>query len=561
MIISPNQLKPSFRKPQSSKATATEATAPNEEVSTKKFWKPTAKWAGRLILPKENERKDGGVFFEVRQAPRNFSDLKGKKLWLNFEKADWVDRVTTDIDFSKRTLKSKEKGHVHPDRLNGWDDVSPMESLAGARNDDKMLVTLKDVKLSGDSILVNKEPVQVSGTQKALVSFEKKIDAHNWVVRHWNPESKDFTGPEEVINTEGRDDLAPMKDRRLNRKGWYVYGDESTDGKMKVTALEPREMFQVTTHQVMKGQNESIKFLEQESWRVEEQKKGQLTKTLLDPRDGAEVNTENINTKMEKAFEVGDKLLLLHLFGGAVGAPAMMGVFAGHFSFGFAEIVKDEFTGEPRIDAEYKQVYAHNRGGVVSGAQSWHAYMGDTTRGYLYDRPIQDTLVEIPELFDDSQGVNPGEILEERLTEMMARYRSGHGDASSKVTAAQNCSQDSTQALYAAMSDWKTAMAEGTMSESLKKVCEDITSHITPFFGMAPAAWRRTARNEKPKSNSLRWLPALKSPKTVLPRRNTEALVELAIDNKRPALVLKTSTLGADNPETIPSEPFAGFFR
>ncbi len=311
------------------------------------------------------------------------------------------------------------------------------------------------------------------------MTFEKKIDAHTWQVRHWNSETEDFTGPKEVITTTGRDDLAPMKDRRMNRKGWYLYGDPDKQGKMSVSALEPRELFQLTTDQVIDGVDKSVDYLKNESWRAEEKEKGRFTKTLLSPqaRTG---EVGNMNDRVRETFGIGDKALLLHLFGGATGAPAMLGVYAGHFAFGLAEVVKDPFTGEARFDVEYKQIYAHNRGGVVSGSQQWHAYMGDTNRGYLYDRPVSDALVKLPELFDESQGTKPSDVLEGRLEEMMARYRVGHGDGSSQVTAAQNCSQDSSQALYASISDWKKAVADGSMSDDLLSVADDLTRHLTP---------------------------------------------------------------------------------
>lgn len=535
------------------------ADATTSQTSARKHWLPVSDWAGRLILPREDQRDNGAVFFEVRQAPPGQASMKGKRIKLNFEKADWIDRVTMDMDYSNRTAKSQASGHVHPDRLDGWDGVGPMETLAGTRPQDDMLVTLKDVTVGERGLTVGKEPVQVSGTQKALVTFEKKIDAHTWQVRHWNSETEDFTGPKEVITTTGRDDLAPMKDRRMNRKGWYLYGDPDKQGKMSVSALEPRELFQLTTDQVIDGVDKSVDYLKHESWRAEEKEKGRFTKTLLSPqaRTG---EVGNMNDRVRETFGIGDKALLLHLFGGATGAPAMLGVYAGHFAFGLAEVVKDPFTGEARFDVEYKQIYAHNRGGVVSGSQQWHAYMGDTNRGYLYDRPVSDALVKLPELFDESQGTKPSDVLEGRLEEMMARYRVGHGDGSSQVTAAQNCSQDSSQALYASISDWKKAVADGSMSDDLLSVADDLTRHLTPLFGWAPREWRKTANNEKPGRKSLRWLPAIKSPKTIIPRANHEALTELALKNERPVMLVKTDVLGANNPETIPCEPIRGPF-
>ena len=520
-----------------------------------KNWLPTSEWAGRLILPKPSERKEGGVYFEVRQAPAGQEKLKGKKVWLNFEKAEWVDRVTRDINFSKKTDKSQASGHQHPERLDGAKNVSPLETLAGTRQGNDMIVTLEDVKLSDKGMTITKEPVQVAGTQKALVTFEKKIDAHTWQVRHWNKETSDFTGPKEVIKTDGRDDLAPMENKRTNSKGFYLYGDQGKDGKVHVKSLEPRELLQVSSDQVMLGEDESLDYVGNKNWNAQLLEKGEMTKTVLDPTRESGAKLDTVSAEAKKLFKLGEKALLVHLFGGAQGAPMMMGIFAGHFAFGIAEVVQDEFTGEERFDIEYKQIYAHNRGGIVSGSQKWNAYMGETTRGLYYDRPVSDSIIKMPELFDDSQGEAPVEAFEQRLQEMTARYRAGEGDGSSQVTSAQNCSQDSSQALYATMADWKKSVKKGSMSPALLEISNKLAKHITPFFGIAPRAWKKTARNERSNPKSLRWLPALKVPNTVLPRANADGLTEMAIKADKPVMIIKTDVVGADNPGVDPLPP------
>ncbi|HIB63918.1 MAG TPA: hypothetical protein EYO33_02050 [Phycisphaerales bacterium] len=541
-------------------AAATEAASGAEKSGQAqdpyKFWKPTADWAGRMVLPKEGERLNGGVLFEVRQAPKNHSHLKGQTIWLNFEDSDWVKRETRDVNPNKETEKGIQLGYQHPERIMGWKQVSPLESLAGARAQDDMVVSLKDVRVDGKKLLIKKEPVQITGSQKALVTFEKKIDGHTWQVRHWNPESKDFSGPQEIIKTTGRDDLAPMKDRRMNRKGWYLYGDPNQKGQMEVGALEPRELLQVGTDQVIRGKDAALRYLKEENWRLEEREKGHMTRTLLRPAEAKETaGITPLKEQAAEAFKPGDKAILLHLFGGAVGAPATLGVFLGHFAFGLAEVVTDPFTQEPRFHVEYKQIYAHNRGGIVSGSQSWQSYMGDTHRGLVFDRPVSDSVVKVPELFDASKGAKGSDMLEDRLAEMAARYRSGHGDGASFVSSAQNCSQDSSQALHATISDWKQAVADGTIPEELVTFSQELTSHITPIFGWAPKAWKRMANNQQAKAKTLKWLPALKAPKTILPRQNYEGLNKMAIDLGRESMILKTSVIGADNPDAVPSEP------
>ena len=82
-----------------------------------------------------------------------------------------------------------------------------------------------------------------------------------------------------------------------------------------------------------------------------------------------------------------------------------------------------------------------------------------------------------------------------------------------------------------------------------------MAGHITPIFGWAPRAWRRTAANKPPQGDSLRWIPALKAPKTIIPRQNHEGLSKMALEAGRDVMVFKTDVLGADNPDIVPTEP------
>jgi hypothetical protein len=50
--------------------------------------------------------------------------------------------VTRDLHFSADADYSRRQGKVVPERLNGWRKVGPLESLAGARPTDNMIVML-----------------------------------------------------------------------------------------------------------------------------------------------------------------------------------------------------------------------------------------------------------------------------------------------------------------------------------------------------------------------------------------------------------------------------------
>lgn len=48
----------------------------NNTVQRASMAKPTAERASRRILPSENERRNGGLYFEARQAPAQFPQLQ-----------------------------------------------------------------------------------------------------------------------------------------------------------------------------------------------------------------------------------------------------------------------------------------------------------------------------------------------------------------------------------------------------------------------------------------------------------------------------------------------------
>ena len=176
---------------------------------------------GRLILPKDEageRRADGGVYFEVHNTadPR----LVGKTVWLRFNPESragkWSQDVKVDVHFTAESQKSVAKGDILPTRLDGKKSVSALESLAGSRPEDDMLVLLKNIRpeniKSDDSgaaagvktefiVEVGSEPVQISGDKMALVQFKQTdvSDPTHATVSHYNPSNKDFSGKSEVL--------------------------------------------------------------------------------------------------------------------------------------------------------------------------------------------------------------------------------------------------------------------------------------------------------------------------------------------------------------------------
>ncbi|HEY9615287.1 MAG TPA: CAAX protease, partial [Microcoleaceae cyanobacterium] len=158
------------------------------------LYRPISAWMGRLILPKLAERhRVQGTWFEVYHAPPEFEDLIGQIIPLRWSHTtavqDYVQSVKTEIYFNAEAEYSTRQGLIHPDRLNRWRQVDPLESLAGARPHDDVIVSLhhpfvverSSEPKNGDqitpaySLLITCDPVQISGRFYALVQFIESV--------------------------------------------------------------------------------------------------------------------------------------------------------------------------------------------------------------------------------------------------------------------------------------------------------------------------------------------------------------------------------------------------
>ncbi|HBK99130.1 MAG TPA: abortive infection protein, partial [Microcoleaceae bacterium UBA10368] len=119
-----------------------------DPVALAQLYQPIALWQGRLILPTDDQRKPyGSVFLQVINTPKKYRELIGKTAILNLstnrKNQFFVHAVTQDIKFTKQTENSKKSGKIHPDRLKGWRNVGPLETLAGSRLEDSVTVMLR----------------------------------------------------------------------------------------------------------------------------------------------------------------------------------------------------------------------------------------------------------------------------------------------------------------------------------------------------------------------------------------------------------------------------------
>ncbi|MGK7948684.1 MAG: hypothetical protein AB4368_07725 [Xenococcaceae cyanobacterium] len=551
---------------------------------------PVAEWLGRLILPDVRERsRVNGVYFEVHHAPQSQQDLIGQKVYLRWsDRPDlqaYVNQVKTRIDFSERAYESMAQGIVHPLRLNHWRQVQALESLAGARPNDDVMVSLGNsvevVKESDISLYITREPIVITGKYYALVTIIELLPNNRAVVRHYNSTEQNFRGREEIVYfpqvIADRNGVFPATVKHITRSplnptGWYIYGAKNSEGIFTVRAIAPRALLQLKPTKIISGLHKTTKYIHARYWQGIKQKKGQIDSILLNPGNLPE--KELINS-----FKEGDLLLLLHTFGGIGGNKrefAPLGIFFGHFAFGLARVIREPLTQELRFKIGYAQVYTQNTTGIIAGSLDWTNFTGDRQFGWLGTRPITDIIVKLDVLEEyDFGGLLrfPLNALAYQLDRMMARYRTGDGTGATFVGGANSCVQDSCQALYQAINmllteidsnaqikDWIAKNPQDPQTERLKRLGslnQAIKSRLIPW--QTRADWvdpfqslLGTRLADRPLTTTIN---ALTSWRSLLPRLANDILAKIFLKHGANLWLLQTYQVGGWDEEIEPIAP------
>lgn len=563
------------------------------------LYQPVSLWTGRLILPsKEQRQKDDSVLFEVQNADSTHQNLIGKIVNLKWspdpEVQEFVKTVTQDVSFNQTTEDSKKSGNLHPDRLNNWQRVGPLESLAGANPQDNIIVELQNPVVvsstNGErpSLIISKEPVQVAGRVYGLVSIIKRAEKNKdkFVVRHFNKTSKQFDGAIETIRIPqvppDRNGITRSTNRGLgkspfNSTGWYIYGAKDADGVFVTQAIEPRALMRLQADEVYVNRA-AIAYINK-IWKGTQKQKGTAKIILLEPNKQPITPQSLINT----LWREGDKAIVIHTYGGIGGKkaePAPLGLVTGHFAYGIAKVVRDRITSELRFDIEYQQIYAHNPDGIVAGAIKWSSYMGDLQRGWLGNRPVSDIIVKFDAVTQDYDfdgiKLSPMDEFLRQLNIMMARYRIGDGTGGSVVTPATSCVQDANQALFVTIKqveeevksnpriqEWLRRHPQDTQTlrfKQLVKLGRDLEKQLAPL-GIIRSDWEKNAENlagTRTTDGTLTTIfKALTTWRTMLPRRAHDEIATILLKNAATLWVIRTNQVGGFNPDIAPVAPTA----
>lgn len=527
-------------------------------IKNAKCFRKIGEWTGKIFLPRINRRDPaGGVLFKVENSP--LQELRGKIVWLRWDTREpwekWFSFLRYDVSIDAERLKKAINDGLNPPvALDGWKKVSSLESLAGARPAD-ITVLLKEPVWNGKVLLIKQEPVQICGNKKALARFLGPVGEDRQKIVHYSFDKGGFFGPEEIVAIPGtffsrsntpiaRSSTVDIEKHELNQDGWYLYGRHHNAG-FEVEAIEPRVAFSLNPGLTVTGKAEVKKYISREHF--DDLAAGLVKKTEMIPGQAHD-------------WQEGDSGLLIHLFGwrehpSEKSNPLMMGLVTGHFAFGMAEVVRCPFSRELRWDLEYRQIYAHNREGLVAGSMKWHNYGGSLNRGWMYTIPISDTVIRIPELnpydFDGWQ-VNPWAGLNREFEKMQALYRTGAGTGISSVKPDISCVQDSHAALFSALRTFEETIAKtGAVKKwiSANPDAEEVKRYLRLLLlvrqlkkkisalGIAQGNWRGFFKNPLATRNPnmvASLVNAILSARSVFPRKGNDNLLHLAADKGYP---------------------------
>ena len=583
-------------------------TEPHPTASgTNQHYRPVSDWVGRLILPPPSVTGPDWVWFEVLHTP--VPSLVGQVVRLQWQDNPqvqaYVQAVQQNVELSTEAHQSMSQGNVHPLRLDGRQQVGPLQSLAGARPTDDVLVSLKRVQVTitpTPHLDISEEPVQIAGPHYGLVKVLGPLTTPKAIpdqcpdpapcpseltrVRHYDSVSKQFTGPEEVVripqDQPNQADIFHSTPRQLPRSpagkaGWYIYGAPNSQGMFEVSAIAPRSLVQLQPDQYLSSQRAGLHYFKRKAWQQTSRQKGKLQRVSVDP----------VRRQRQAAldfWQAGDQALVVHLFGGIGGKKAepqaVIGTVTGHFAYGFATVIKDPFTGERQFNIEYQQVYSHNPEGIIAGPMSWAEYMGHLHRGWLGSRPVLDVLVKYDALTQPYQfgsiELNLLQELKDQLRLMAARYRIGDGTGSALVTPAKSCVQDSSQAVYQtlkriqhqvrttpAIQTWLTDHPEDLQTQRFQQLGtlgHALERELVPL-GIVRNDWQQNAQvavGINPRgsfSNSDHLWTQILSWRTLIPRVAHDQITNIFLEQGVPLWFLQTNQVGGWEPAITPLAP------
>ncbi|MFV9505031.1 MAG: hypothetical protein AB4911_10760 [Oscillochloridaceae bacterium umkhey_bin13] len=567
---------------------------PHQQSLDPALYRPIGTWMGVLALPTGMIERNLvlGCWLVLDHAPPAYQDLIGQRVRLRWEPTAELNArfwgATRNVYFDEDSAKALAAGTVLPERVNNLLNVNPLESLAGAHPYDDVSVRLEgEVRVEAQPpdggppiVFVSRMPAEITGRYVALVQFVAPADGELYYVRHFDRANASFRGPEELVvlhevvpdsNDTRNSAAAKIEQSPCNPQGWYIYGAQDQQGRFVVRGLAPRQLLRLEPQLYCDGVSEGMEYLRPKAWKRSAQK-GEATTALL-------VGMGMTPHTGKAAWKAGDRGLMIHLFGGIGGnktePAARTPLYWGHFAFGIATVIEEPLSGELSFDIVYHQVYAHNPDGLTAGAHHYSHYSGDRQYGWAGIRPIQDLIIKLDGITGSytifGQPISALDQIVIALEVMEARYRIADGRGGTRVTASQNCAQDSAQSLYVAIRNISKLLAarpdvraeltdtpeEARMFTQLSEAGEELRRVLLPW-GSARDDWEHdiaTLGGDGPGGLISGLGKAVSSWRTMLPPVAARAMAEVFLECGGSIWVLRTFQVGGIDPDVEPIVP------
>merc|ERR1712038_421749 len=286
-------------------------------------------------------------------------------------------------------------------------------------------------------------------------------------------------------------------------------------------------------------------------------------------------------------WKEGDQMIVVHNAGGVksetYGRDSKLGsVLAGHFSYGYATIVRDALTDQLRFDITYIQTYGTTTFGVISGAAKRQCVVGSLHLGYLGLRAVSDCLIKMDLLSDEykigkKMTLCPLKEFKMQFHIMTARYRVGDGHGMTDVGNRFNSAIDANQSLYVAIDKFEDMVERKTKQlaernasnrkfdrvimekedevqfKRLKVLGKQLHAQLAPF-GIVRADWEDNARNiasvKKKRGNVFTTIF-----NSFKPRRIFDRMLKIFVNNDAKLWFITTAVVGGDNRGVVPLAP------
>jgi predicted Abi (CAAX) family protease len=525
---------------------------------------PIAEWSGRIMLPPATSRlPDGAVLFKIENTPADQTALKGKTAWLridstNANAAARFEAARVDVVFNQKA-KTNAENDVMPTGIDGWKNVSPLESLAAGAAGNQIQAELHSPRIrvtdTSVELFIIDEPVVLDGSRQALIKFDKKIDNTTYLVRNYNPATKAFDGAQETMTVDFQKDvqgsfgetktLDSIENHELNNGGWNVYGERTASGFV-IKAIESYKLFQVRTAADFDQTFTPVTQpgLRSVYWNVSAADKMKIKKY-------AQLSSESALPK------VGDEFLIAHGFGAWNQEGQMFGLVRGHASLGYAKVSQHPITGEPRMDIVYTQVYNQSSEGLFAAEFHQHAYSGNLYRGRMFIRPIADVALQLPqslrgEITIDGEKTTVLQAIRHQINQMMRGYRTGFGHGYTQITLLTSCVHDSGNELIRALKKIKDAYAsDAVASAALAPIAKALGNDVE-----IPAFMRDSDTAKTPETTPALLGLVAQNLNISIPRNLQEVLIGGFTAAGSPAVLSFTSVqTGADEKAYVPTAP------